>query len=104
VTGNEHAVLVHGLRGNVLRSTDGGASWQPVPTNLQVGITASAVGANGRMLLASQAGHLLASNDDGAHFVAVPLERPFPAAAVLGVASGRVLVAGPRGVQAQPLP
>jgi photosystem II stability/assembly factor-like uncharacterized protein len=75
-----------------------------VPTNLQVGITASAVGANGRMLLASQAGHLLASNDDGAHFVPVPLERPFPAAAVLGVASGRVLVAGPRGVQAQPLP
>jgi photosystem II stability/assembly factor-like uncharacterized protein len=104
VTGNEHAVLVHGLRGNVLRSTDGGASWQPVPTNLQVGITASAVGANGRMLLASQAGHLLASNDDGAHFVPVALERPFPAAAVLGVASGRVLVAGPRGVQAQPLP
>ena len=104
VTGNERAVVVHGLRGNVLRSTDGGASWQAIPTNLQVGITASAVDANGRMLLASQAGHLLASQDDGAHFVPVPLERPFPAAAVLGVAPGRVLVAGPRGVQAQPLP
>jgi photosystem II stability/assembly factor-like uncharacterized protein len=104
VTGNERAVIVHGLRGNVLRSTDAGASWQAIPTNLQVGITASAVDANGRMLLASQAGHLLASQDDGARFVPVPLERPFPAAAVLRVAPGSVLVAGPRGVQAQPLP
>jgi photosystem II stability/assembly factor-like uncharacterized protein len=104
VAGTGNAVIVHGLRGNVLRSTDGGASWQAVPTNLQVGITAASVDGAGRILLASQAGHLLASSDDGARFVPVPLERPFPAAAVLGVGPGRVLVAGPRGVQAQPLP
>src|SRR4051794_9028356 len=104
VAGTGNAVIVHGLRGNVLRTTDGGASWQAVPTNLQVGITAASVDDAGRILLASQAGHLLASSDDGARFVPVPLERPFPAAAVLGVGPGRVLVAGPRGVQAQPLP
>ena len=104
VTGNERAVLVHGLRGNVLRSTDGGASWQPVATGLQVGITAAAVDAKGRILLASQAGHLLASSDDGASFAPLKTERPFPAAAVLAAAPGRVLVAGPRGLQAQPLP
>jgi photosystem II stability/assembly factor-like uncharacterized protein len=104
VTGTASAVIVHGLRGNVLRSTDGGASWQAVPTNLQVGITAAAVDAKGRILLASQAGHLLASSDDGASFLPVPLDRPFPAAAVLDAGPGRVLVAGPRGVQAQPLP
>lgn len=104
VTGNERVVVVHGLRGNVLRSTDGGASWQAVPTGLQVGITAGSVDAQGRILLASQSGHLLASGDDGARFAPVPLERPFPAAAVLRVAPDRVLVAGPRGVLAQPLP
>ncbi|MBC5786150.1 glycosyl hydrolase [Ramlibacter sp. USB13] len=104
VTGTAQAVVVHGLRGNVLRSTDGGASWQAVPTNVQVGITASATDANGRILLASQAGHLFVSSDHGAVFAPIPLERPFPAAAVLGAASGRVLVAGPRGVLAQPLP
>ena len=104
VTGTANAVVVHGLRGNVLRSTDHGASWQAVPTGVQVGITASAVDAGGRILLASQAGHLFVSTDDGARFAPVSLERPFPAAAVLGAASGRVLVAGPRGVQAQPLP
>ncbi|MEJ5989895.1 YCF48-related protein [Ramlibacter sp. PS3R-8] len=103
VTGTASAVLVHGLRGNVLRSSDGGANWQPVATNVQVGITASAVD-GGRILLASQAGHLFVSSDDGAKFSAVALERPFPAAAVLGTAPGRVLVAGPRGVLAQPLP
>lgn len=104
VTGTADAVVVHGLRGNVLRSTDGGASWQAVPTNVQVGITASAVDAGGRILLASQAGHLFASSDAGASFAPIKIERPFPAAAVLGVALGRVLVAGPGGVQARQLP
>ena len=32
VTGNSRAVVVHGLRGTVLRSSDGGRSWQAVPT------------------------------------------------------------------------
>jgi len=104
VTGHARALVVYGLRGNVLRSVDAGASWQAVPTGVQVGITAGTVDAGGRFLLASQAGHLFVSSDDGAHFAPVPLQRPFPAAAVLGAASGRVLVAGPRGVQAQPLP
>ena len=104
VTGTAGAIVVHGLRGNVLRSADGGASWQAVPTGVQVGITASAVDAGGRILLASQAGHLFASSDAGASFAPLKIERPFPAAAVLGVAPGRVLVAGPRGVQVQPLP
>lgn len=104
VAGNERALVVHGLRGTVLRSADRGASWQAVPTGLQVGLTAAAVDPRGHLLLASQAGHLLASGDDGASFRALRLERPFPAAAVLALAPGRALVAGPRGLQAQPLP
>jgi photosystem II stability/assembly factor-like uncharacterized protein len=104
VTGTGGAIVVHGLRGNVLRSTDGGANWQAVPTQIPVGLTASTVDASGRILLASQAGHVLASSDGGASFAPLKLERPFPAAAVLSVASGRVIVAGSRGVQVQPLP
>jgi len=104
VTGNDHAVIVHGLRGKVLRSTDGGAAWQVVPTGVPVGITAGTVDAAGRIVLASQSGQLLVGADDGARFAPVKSERPFPAAALLGVAPGSVLVAGPRGVQAQPLP
>ncbi|MBA2965208.1 MULTISPECIES: WD40/YVTN/BNR-like repeat-containing protein [Ramlibacter] len=104
VAGSGKTLLVHGLRGNLLRSTDGGANWQAVPTGLQVGLTAAAVDAGGRIVLASQAGHLLTSADQGASFSPVKLDRPVPAAAVLGVAPGRVLVAGPRGLQVQPLP
>ena len=104
VIGNERAVLVHGLRGSALRSTDGGASWQTIHTGLQAGLTAATLARDGRWLLASQAGHLLASRDDGASFSPVRLGGPLPAAALLSPAAGQIVIAGPRGVSAQPLP
>lgn len=103
VTGNSRAVVVHGLRGTVLRSGDGGRSWQAVPTNLQVGLTASTVDADNRILIVSQSGHVLTSTDDGASFKAARLERPVPAAAVLALGRDAVVVAGPRGIQSQSL-
>jgi photosystem II stability/assembly factor-like uncharacterized protein len=103
VTGNSRAVVVHGLRGTVLRSGDGGRSWQTVPTNLQVGLTASTVDADNRILIVSQSGHVLISTDDGASFKAASIERPVPAAAVLALGRNAVVVAGPRGVQSQSL-
>jgi len=45
ITGNGKALLVHGLRGTVLRSTDTGRSWTTVDTGLQVGLTGSTVDA-----------------------------------------------------------
>jgi photosystem II stability/assembly factor-like uncharacterized protein len=104
VVGHERAVVVHGLRGNALRSSDGGRTWAAVPTGLQVGLTASAIDSRGRIVLASQAGHVLLSADDGASFTAARIERPLPAAAVVAAASGTLVVAGPRGVQPLSLP
>lgn len=104
VNGNERALVVHGLRGTVLRSTDGGRSWVTIPTGLQVGLTASTRDAQGQLLLASQAGHLLHSADDGATFTALRSERALPAAAVLSTGSKALVVAGPRGAQALVLP
>lgn len=103
IVGNARALVVHGLRGTVLRSTDQGRSWQPVSTGLQVGLTASAIDANGRIVIVSQAGHVLVSNDDGASFKLAKVERPLPAAAVLGAANDGVVVGGPRGLAAQAL-
>lgn len=103
VVGNDRVVLVHGLRGTLLRSTDGGHSWVSVDTGLQVGLTGSAVAADGRFIVVSQAGHVLVSADEGATFKVVKVERPIPAAAVIAAGKDAVVVAGPRGVQSQTL-
>ncbi|HEY1092654.1 MAG TPA: YCF48-related protein, partial [Burkholderiaceae bacterium] len=101
ITGNAAMLLIHGLRGNALRSADGGRSWQAVQTGLQVGLTASAEGADGRWYLASQTGHVLVSDDGAQTFQALRLARPQPISALLVTATGLV-IAGPRGVQGQP--
>ena len=103
IVGNQRALVVHGLRGTVLRSTDQGRSWQQVATGLQVGLTGSTVDANGRFVIVSQAGHVLVSNDDGASFKLAKVERPLPAAAVLATGKDSVVVGGPRGVASQAL-
>jgi photosystem II stability/assembly factor-like uncharacterized protein len=100
LAGTERAIVAHGLRGSVVRSTDGGRSWQAVPTGVSVGLTASALDEQGRLVIVSQAGHVLLSRDDGASFTPVKLDRPFPAAAVAAAGPGRLVVAGPRGAHA----
>jgi photosystem II stability/assembly factor-like uncharacterized protein len=102
--GNANAVVAFGLRGTVLRSTDGGTTWTTVETGLQVGLTGGALAPDGRMVIVSQAGHVLVSADDGATFKPAPVERPAPAAAVVAAGTGALVVAGPRGVRAIPLP
>jgi photosystem II stability/assembly factor-like uncharacterized protein len=104
VAGNDRAVVVHGLRGTVLRSTDAGHSWQPVSTGVQVGLTGSSVDAEGRIVIVSQAGHVLVSRDNGASFALAKIDKPTPAAAVAIVGKSAVVVGGPRGVVAQTLP
>ena len=105
IVGHERVLVVHGLRGTALRSTDNGRSWQPVATGLQAGLPAATLDARGRFVLASQAGHVLTSPDDGASFVPVANPRPLPAAAVAAL-PGALVLAGPRGLQtlAQPQP
>ena len=101
--GKDRVVVAHGLRGNVVRSGDGGQSWQSVPTGVGVGLTASAFDERGRMIIVSQAGHVLMSSDDGASFALVKVERPIPAAAVVSAGPGALVIAGPRGVQTLPV-
>jgi len=101
--GKDRVVVAHGLRGNVVRSADGGQIWQSVPTGVGVGLTASALDERGRIVIVSQAGHVLMSSDDGASFALIKVERPLPAAAVVSAGAGALVIAGPRGVQTLPL-
>ena len=43
MVGKGRVVVGHGLRGNVVRSADGGATWQSVATGVGVGLTAGTV-------------------------------------------------------------
>jgi photosystem II stability/assembly factor-like uncharacterized protein len=104
ITGNARSLIAYGLRGTVLRSTDGGRNWQQTPTGLQVGMTAGMRQDDGRIVLVSQAGHVLTSTDDGASFKAASVERTVPAAAVATAAKGALVIAGPRGAQSLQLP
>lgn len=104
LTGNERSLLAYGLRGTVLRSSDGGRSWKQVPTSVQAGLTAGAQTKDGRILLASQAGHLLSSRDDGASFELLPIKGSLPAAAIAAPEAGTLIVGGPRGTRSLQLP
>lgn len=104
ITGSSRSLVAFGLRGTVLRSTDGGRNWQQTPTGVQVGLTAGTLQGDGRIVIVSQAGHILSSTDDGASFKIASTERTVPAAAVVTSAKGALVIAGPRGAQSLPLP
>jgi photosystem II stability/assembly factor-like uncharacterized protein len=103
ITGKPGATLVFGLRGNVLRSTDSGASWTRIDIGLPLSITASSVTADGRIVLVSQAGHVLVSVDDGASFQIQPHSVLAPVAAAQVAVGGALVLAGPRGLRQLPL-
>ncbi len=104
ITGQADALIAYGLRGTVLRSTDGGRNWLATPTGLQVGLTAGTRQDDGRIVLVSQAGHVLVSADEGASFKTAPTQGTVPAAAVAAPVKGTLVLAGPRGAQALQLP
>jgi photosystem II stability/assembly factor-like uncharacterized protein len=102
VTGKPGVVIVHGLRGNAWRSVDGGASWHKTDTGVVTGLTASAVGADGAIVVVSQAGQVLLSKDDGAHFALQP-HKAGPVSAAVLARGGMMVLGGARGLRTQPL-
>jgi len=99
VVGTPGMVLVHGLRGNAYRSTDGGANWTKVETGVSAGIASGAEMSDGSVVLVSQAGHVLLSTDEGATFKRVKVATAAPAFSVAEAGKGTVAVAGIGGVR-----
>ncbi|MBV7480393.1 YCF48-related protein [Pseudomonas sp. PDM31] len=100
VLGKPGEVLVYGLRGNVLRSTDGGQSWTALDTGLHVSITSGLVDASGKYRLFTQGGQMLVSQGSGEQLHLVRKPAPTPIAGATQSAAGALVVAGSRGVQA----
>lgn len=105
LVGKGESVVVFGLRGTALHSSDGGAHWQPSHTGTQTGLIDGAVLADGSVLLLSQSGQLLRSRDGGATFQAQANVPPGPASALLliGQTAGQpqAVIVGARGARRQ---
>lgn len=100
VVGTASTAIVFGLRGNVFRTTDGGANWSKVETGVDAGISSGVVRGDGAVVLASQTGHLFVSSDAGASLRRTNTAVVAPIFA-LAETKGGVVLAGLGGVRAE---
>ncbi|WP_172151228.1 WD40/YVTN/BNR-like repeat-containing protein [Pseudomonas tumuqii] len=101
--GSPGELLVYGLRGHVFRSADGGASWSPLDSGLQVSISAASRDAAGAYRLFTQAGHMLLSENGSTHLQLLPQQSQSPVAGATLAANGALVLVGGRGVRALPV-
>ncbi len=97
----DHAWIIFGLQGAILRSTDQGKHWATVTAGSPVGIDCGIVLKNGDVVLGNQAGQLLTSHDNGQSFTVSAVNEP-----VVGLAqaaNGSIIVAGLLGPRTIPL-
>jgi photosystem II stability/assembly factor-like uncharacterized protein len=98
-------LMVVGMRGNVWRSGDAGATWEKSRALIQSGITDIHRLADGEWLATSQGGALLKSTDDGRTFSMIPGLPAIPYTAVRAVGdTGDILLTSLRGIQVLTLP
>ncbi|WP_043309712.1 YCF48-related protein [Pseudomonas sp. ML96] len=104
VIGQGSELLVYGLRGHVLRSTDAGVSWSALDSGLQSSITAAVLDDAGRYHLFSQAGHMLLSTEDGSALERLPQSTLEPITGAEFSSDQELVLVGSRGMRSQRLP
>jgi len=98
VIGAESAVLAYGLRGNVFRSEDRGATWVKADTGLPAAIVAATRLAGGATALADASGRMSATADGGRTFRPLDVKGAMPLTGLAAISPGKVVLTGPRGV------
>jgi photosystem II stability/assembly factor-like uncharacterized protein len=94
----DKTLLVYGLQGTVLRSTDEGKSWTQSPSGgTVVGIDCGVVDRQGRILLGDVAGNVLVSTDDGQNFTDITEDEPV--VAIAEAPDGAIIIGGPFGLR-----
>jgi photosystem II stability/assembly factor-like uncharacterized protein len=91
------SVLVCGLRGNLFRSDDSGATWVKVDSRLPATIVAGAALAPGTAVIADQGGRLAMTTDGGHTFEQVKLPKTAPVTSVINAGNGKLGLTGPFG-------
>jgi photosystem II stability/assembly factor-like uncharacterized protein len=92
-------VVAFGMRGSVLRSTDGGDHWARIDSKTQAGITTGAFLPDGSLVLGTLAGDITRSLDGGQSFQAMPLGRSMPFFGLAARDDGQLTLVGAAGVQ-----
>jgi photosystem II stability/assembly factor-like uncharacterized protein len=101
IVGSGRSVIAHGLRGRILRSADGGATWREVRSGVEDALNGSAALPDGRIAIVTQAGQVLVSEDACVSFRLAP-GAPAPAASGAAPAGARgIAIAGAAGVRVE---
>ncbi|HET7824481.1 MAG TPA: YCF48-related protein [Anaeromyxobacter sp.] len=103
IVGHGRSAIAHGLRGRVLRSADGGASWREVRSGVEDALNGSAALPDGRIAIVTQAGQVLLSDDAGASFGPARGEPGAPAAAAAPARARGLAIVGAAGVRVEAL-
>lgn len=91
-------LLAFGLRGKAYLSEDHGDSWNLVPNNLPVTLTAGARLADGNLMLVDESGRTLLSRDHGHSFIPSTLVEPSYLTGLTNSADGQLILASSRGL------
>jgi photosystem II stability/assembly factor-like uncharacterized protein len=103
IVGHGRSAIAHGLRGRVLRSADGGASWRDVRSGVEDALNGSAALPDGRIAIVTQAGQVLLSDDAGASFAPAWGEPGPPAAGAAPAGARGLAIVGAAGVRVESL-
>jgi photosystem II stability/assembly factor-like uncharacterized protein len=101
IVANDSGLVAFGLRGNAVRSTDGGQTWKALQTGTTAGLTAGTVMPDGRVLLATKDGGLLMSDARGDGFIQMKVARAMPYFGVAPAGTDKVVLVGAGGVRVE---
>lgn len=92
-------LLVFGMRGSLLRTTDDGKTWETIATHSPAGITGGTILPDGSFVLVNQAGEVNLSRDNGKTFTSIRARQPMPYFGVASLGKNRIGLAGAEGVR-----
>lgn len=99
ITGRDQEIAVFGLRGNALRSRDGGKNWERLETGTQGNLTGGTYLAGGRLVLTSAAGELLEAGAGAGKMSRLSQGNPVPVFGVSKAGPDQLVLAGAHGVR-----
>jgi len=101
---SNETLIVYGLRGTALVSTDGGLEWKPVKLNVDASIVAALPAADGRLVWVSQDGQVRLSDRDGSSVTELDMPRAGEVLSAALVAPRRLALGTHQGVRLVDIP